>query len=273
MKYLGITLLAVILMAGSAGATVIMEEDFTGTAGADLDTKPGWSKDGAGAIFISDTTIDASQSGHFERRDAAGGILYTYDFPDVENHDSAKYFQLTLASRAMDDLIYVKLSGRTRMGSNGFTYSRIAHTENVWDPDSSPEKVQLYSTYPNVDQDADLAGEDGTVYIKLVCTPGAWSSPPMANPGSRILYYSEVSDSGPWTEVWTDTSSNGSGMWRVDSIEINGGYTPTGGGPGGIFGTHETAFLDSIKLELIPEPVTLVLLGIGGLAALLKRRR
>ena len=51
-------------------------------------------------------------------------------------------------------------------------------------------------------------------------------------------------------------------MWRVDSIEINGGYTPTGGGPGGIFGTHETAFLDSIKLELIPEPVTLVLLDL-----------
>ncbi len=250
-------LMVLTLLAGPASGVVvqtILDEDFTGTAGADLETLPGWTKTSTGEILISDEVIDDGQSAQYGRRDAVGDIRYEYEFPNVENHDPDKYFELTLTTRCLDDLVYVSLHGRTRMGSNGFTYSRVAHTENVWDPDSSPEKIQLYSTYPNVDQEAELAGGalvgDTTAYIKLICTPGAWSSPPMANPGSRTLYYSEVSDSGPWTEVYTDTSSNGSGMWRVDYLELIGGYAPTSGGTGGIYNGWETGFLDSIKLEL-----------------------
>ncbi len=262
MKNLGMTLIVLTLLAGPASGVVvqtILDEDFTGTAGADLETLPGWTKTSTGEILISDEVIDDGQSAQYGRRDAVGDIRYEYEFPNVENHDPDKYFELTLTTRCLDDLVYVSLHGRTRMGSNGFTYSRVAHTENVWDPDSSPEKIQLYSTYPNVDQEAELAGGalvgDTTAYIKLICTPGAWSSPPMANPGSRVLYYSEVSDSGPWTEVYTDTSPNGSGMWRVDYLEINGGYAPTSGGTGGIYNGWETGFLDSIKLELRMAPI------------------
>lgn len=250
MKNLGITLLVVMLMAGSAGAVVVFEEDFTGTGGADLTTK-GWSKLGTGEILISDTEIDDGQSGHYGRRDAAGDILYMYDFPDVEaDHYANEYFQLTMSSRAMDDLIYVRLFGKTRWGSNSVTYTQISHGEtDVWGAPGT-EEVGMYYTQPYINEYVDIAGNDNTVQLRLRCTPGLWQPPPMPVSGSRVLNYSETSDSGPWDYAYrAGPSTNGEGMHRVDFIQIIGGYAPTSGGAGGIYDSRETGFLDSIKLE------------------------
>ena len=70
MKKQVITLLVVMLMATSASAVIIYEEDFTGTAGADITTL-GWVKDGSGSITISDTTIDSGQSAQYENTDGS----------------------------------------------------------------------------------------------------------------------------------------------------------------------------------------------------------
>ena len=268
MKNLARIVIAVMLVASPVFAAlgVIYEEDFTGTDGANITTL-GWSQDSTGDITISPTVIQSGQSAHFGRRDAAGDILYSYDFPDVVIPDSAvvdEYFQLTVATRCMDDLFYLRLNGKTHFGSNATVFKQVALSENVWNPDSSPETAEYYQVYPFVSVGQAIATEDATVLLRLVATPGVNGS----LMGTSTASYS-LDDGANWTVYATDPAS---GLWQVNSIEIIGGYTPTSGGTGGIFDTHETAFFDSIKLEVLPEPATLVMLGLGGLAALLKRR-
>lgn len=271
MKNLVRIVIAVMLVASPAFAAlgVIYEEDFTGTAGANITTL-GWTQDSTGTIDISDTVIDVTQSAKLGDRDAVGDIFYTYDFPDVTIPDAPtatpdEYFQLTLATRAMQDIVYVRLNGRTHHASNAPLAINIGHEDNVWAPFGNPEKITMSQANPYVSASSTLAGEDGTVWLRLIAHPGVNGPtfPNPADPGWSTLSYSETSASGPWTDVHTDPLG---GLWRVDSLQIIGGYGVTG------WVGHNAGFLDSIKLEVLPEPATLVMLALGGLA-MLKRRR
>ena len=265
MKNLVIMLTAVMLLAGAAGAVIVFEEDFTGAVGADITTL-GWvNMNGTSwPITISDTVIDVGQSAQTPETGNNGPVSYIYDFADVtlETPLPGQYFQLTAAMRGMDGIASVYLHGKTRAASNGNMTARIEH-QDIWhDPDqpgSETLKLQLPGN-PYFDSGPVSTGTvDETVYVRLTATPGVNAGPDF---GSTTLEYSATSASGPWTTVASTTLG---GFFEVQSIEIGQGYGQDGP-------TWQQPMLDSIKLELLPEPATLVVLGIGSLAVLLKRR-
>ena len=265
MKTLGTMLMVVMLLAGSAGALVIFEEDFSGATGADITTK-GWVNNNGTTwpILISATVIDVGQSGQTPEVNVNGPVSYTYDFGDVtlEVPLPGQYFQLTAALRGNDGIASLYLHGKTRAASNGNITARIEH-QDIWHaPDTATSetlKLQLPGN-PYFDSGPVSTGTvDETVYVRLTATPGVNAGPDF---GSTTLEYSATSASGPWTTVASTTLG---GFFEVQSIEIGQGYGQDGP-------TWQQPMLDSIKLELLPEPATLVVLGIGSLAVLLKRR-
>ena len=265
MKNLVIMLTAVMLLAGAAGAVIVFEEDFTGAVGADITTL-GWvNMNGTSwPITISDTVIDVGQSAQTPETGNNGPVSYIYDFADVtlETPLPGQYFQLTAAMRGMDGIASVYLHGKTRAASNGNMTARIEH-QDIWHaPDTATSetlKLQLPGN-PYFDSGPVSTGTvDETVYVRLTATPGVNAGPDF---GSTTLEYSATSASGPWTTVASTTLG---GFFEVQSIEIGQGYGQDGP-------TWQQPMLDSIKLELLPEPATLVVLGIGSLAVLLKRR-
>jgi len=264
-----ISIAAILLTMGlgssnSARAVVILEEDFTGTEGDDITTL-GWvNNNDKWPITISNAMIDEGQSAQLPETNVDGPVSYTYDFADVtvENPLPNQAFQLTAALRGNDGIASIYLNGKTRFGQNSSTSPGFEHYD-VWHAPDNPgsEQLKFLQVYPYVLETEVLNTIDTTVWVRMHATIGVNGGPDF---GTKTLFYSEVSDNGPWTEFATDPDG---GLYEVQSITIGQGY-------GQNLPTWQQPMIDSIKLELVvPEPMTGILMGFGGLVAMLRRRR
>ena len=250
---------AMFIVVGCTDATVpavLLSEDFSGTAGADLTTK-GWSHASGAPIVLSTTTIDEGNSGD----PVAVGSYTSY----------AKALSSPVNSLADGDQLIVTAS---------FTFSRAHPTpDKGWfRPVSFYETGETMgpSMHIHIEEErgggvhVDFAGNGGVDFSsgELFCIDAG-------NLQINTLYDMRVMIAGgtPWDTIsyWWKPRSNGT--WNHLYSTTPGTYTLNPIDRAGIDGNSRfNGLIDTISVTLTPEPATLALLLLGGLAMLRRRR-
>ena len=255
--------LAVVAMAGlvlatsSAEATVIFSEDFSGTS-ADLnntapDVRPGSETWVASPRFNQDGSIDQGAGSATLAFTPVSGNLYQLDASLAGVYGDGDWFALGFASGQ----------------STGSSSSDRFITGNVMGTAWMLLKGDSTSSQNSAFLGIGTGSNGGTT------SNVAWSAWTHENPGGDMdlrIVLDTTGGAGTWTATWLARRPADAGytVVRPETLMLTETMNSVGLALSnvGVFGT-----IESFSLQIVPEPATMSLLALGGLALLRRRRR
>jgi len=179
---------------------------------------------------------------------STGGTTPAYSTP-VTNGTSLYMYELLVAPTTTTT-IGANLAGWTDTGDFATNTTAGRLQPGVASPDSPPNGVQV--TFPLFNPGT------GTADFAVV----GWSQN-IATSYAGFLAW----------EAGAPMSGTGNAYWGISGVAVDVVAAPSGGPYGGVWGPASSGYIQGMTLNLVPEPTTFALAGLGAAALVIFRRR